>query len=200
MPEVEQAKAPADAIEVGDQKEPSAPKKGGGMKMYFLIIIVLQVVLAAGGYYLVMKYMKPDPALKQAIEEDKKTEETKKVEEVPRQIYNIDDIVVNPAGTGGSRYLSGLIGVEMDVPKAEGEAKGKAEGEGESAAKAKSPLDEKGPQLRDALISLLSSKTIDQLTSVEQKDLLRTEIMESFSKILAPAKIHNIFFLDYVLQ
>jgi flagellar basal body-associated protein FliL len=44
------------------------------------------------------------------------------------------------------------------------------------------------------------AKTIDQLTSVEPKDHIRAEIMDTFSKILAPAKVHNIFFIDYVLQ
>jgi flagellar protein FliL len=198
MPEVDQAKAQSEAINVEDQKDSAAPKKGRGLKMYFIIIIALQVVLAAGGYFLVMKYMRPDPAFNQVIEEGKKAEEKPKVEEAPKQIYNIEDVVVNPAGTGGSRYLSVSIGVEMDSPKAE-EGGGK-KGEGEGEAKPKSPLDEKKPQLRDALINLLSSKTIEQLTSVEQKDHLRTEIMEAFEKILAPAKVHNIFFIDYVLQ
>lgn len=198
MPEVEQAKASAEAIEVEESKDKSATNKGGGFKMYFIIMIALQVVLAAGGYFLVIKYLKPDPAFHQVVEEQKKAEEKPKVEEVPHQIYNIEDIVVNPAGTGGSRYLSVSIGVDMDVPKATEEEAKKGEGEGET--KSKSPLDEKKPQLRDALISLLSSKTIDQLTSVEQKDHLRSEIMDSFSKILFPAKVHNIFFIDYVLQ
>jgi flagellar protein FliL len=197
MPEVEQAKAPSNAINVEDQKETAAPKKGGGMKMFFIIIIVLQVVLAAGGYFVVMKYMRPDPAFNQVIEEGKKAEEAPKEVEVPKQIYNIEDVVVNPAGTGGSRYLSVSIGVEMDAPKAEAGG-GKKEGEGE--VKAKSPLDEKRPQLRDALIGILSAKTIDQLTTVEQKDLIRSEITSSFEKILAPAKVHNIFFIDFVLQ
>jgi flagellar protein FliL len=197
MPEVEQAKAQSDTINVEDQKDTAAPKKGGGMKMYFIIIIALQVVLAGGGYFLVMKYMRPDPAFNQAIEEGKKAEEQPKTVEVPKQIYNIEDVVVNPAGTGGSRYLSVSIGVEMDAPKAEAGG-GKKEGEGE--AKPKSPLDEKRPQLRDALIGILSAKTIDQLTTVEQKDLIRSEITSSFEKILAPAKVHNIFFIDFVLQ
>lgn len=198
MPDVEQVKAPADNIQVEETKEKASSSKGG-LKMYFIIIMALQVVLAAGGYFLVIKYVKPDPAFNQVIEEEKKAEEKPKVEEIPRQIYNIEDIIVNPAGTGGSRYLSVSIGVEMDVAKAEPE-EGGGHGEGEGAAKPKSPLDEKKPQLRDALIGLLSSKTIEQLTSVEQKDRLRTEIMDSFAKILAPAKIHNIFFIDYVLQ
>jgi flagellar protein FliL len=198
MPEVEQAKASSDSINVEDQKDAAAPKKGGGMKKYFVIIIALQVVLAAGGYFLVMKYMRPDPAFNQVIEEGKKAEEEPKAAEVPKQIYNIEDVVVNPAGTGGSRYLSVSIGVEMDTPKTEAASGG--EGEGEGAAKAKSPLDEKRPQLRDALIGILSAKTIDQLTTVEQKDLIRSEIASSFEKILAPAKVHNIFFIDFVLQ
>jgi flagellar FliL protein len=198
MPDVEQAKAPVDTIEVEESNQKTSAQKGGSFKMYFIIMMALQVVLAAGGYFIVIKYLKPDPAFKQVVEEEKKAEEKPAVEEVPHQIYNIEDIVVNPAGTGGSRYLSVSIGVEMDAPKVEKSKGGHAESQGE--AKAKSPLDEKKPQLRDALIGLLSSKTIEQLTSVEQKDHIRTEIMDSFAKILAPAKVHNIFYIDYVLQ
>ncbi|NLI15812.1 MAG: flagellar basal body-associated FliL family protein [candidate division Zixibacteria bacterium] len=198
MPEVEQAKAPAETIEVEGDTQKTSTQKGGGLKTYFIIMMALQVVLAAGGYFIVIKYLKPDPAFHQIIAEEKKAEEKPKVEEIPHQIYNIEDIVVNPAGTGGSRYLSVSIGVEMDAPKATESEGGHGHGEGE--ARLKSPLDEKKPQLRDALISLLSAKTIDQLTSVEQKDHIRAEIMDTFSKILAPAKVHNIFFIDYVLQ
>jgi flagellar FliL protein len=190
MPEVDRAKAPSEEIKVDDAKAGAAPKKGGGLKMYLIIIMVLQVVLAAGGYFFVIKFMKPDPAFNQVIEDEKKAE----AEHIPMQIYNIDDVVVNPAGTSGSRYLSVSVGVEMDAPKEEGGG-----GHGEEAKPA-SPIDEKKPQLRDALIGILSAKTIDQLTSVEQKDLIRGEILDSFTKILAPARVHKIFFVDFVLQ
>jgi flagellar FliL protein len=61
-------------------------------------------------------------------------------------------------------------------------------------------LDEKKPQLRDAMIGILSAKTIDQLTTPEQKEAIRKEILESFNKILEPKIVHQIYFIDFVLQ
>jgi flagellar FliL protein len=183
---VEEAKAETKAVEADNVKK--------GLKLNLIIILATQIILAAGGYFVVIKYFKHDPSFSQAIEEQKKEAEKAEPakEEAKKEIYSIEDIIVNPAGTAGSRYLSVSVGVEMDGVAEEGKKKGGGEGEGEAKGKA-SPLD-------DAMIGILSAKTIDQLTTPEQKEAIRKEILESFNKILEPKIVHQIYFIDFVLQ
>ena len=81
------------------------------------------------------------------------------------------------------------------------EAKGGEGGHGGGTAEAGvNPLDAKKPQLRDALINILSSKTIPELTTVEDKEKIRQEILTKFTEILAPQPVYQIYFVDFVLQ
>ena len=189
MAEVEQATAPEKPKT--EEKAPEVSKKKKGLKLNLIIIVVIQLILAGGGFFVVTKFIKPDPAFHMALEE--KEEPVATEEEGETNIYLLENLIVNPAGTRGSRYLSVSIGVEM---QAESQKKGGGHGD----SNGHSPLDEKNPQLRDALINILSAKTIMQLTSVEEKERIRQEILETFRKVLDPQVIHKIYFVDFVLQ
>jgi flagellar FliL protein len=196
MAEVDQKTAPD--IKTTENK-PSAKKKKSGLKLNLIVIVLSQLILAGGGFYMVNKFIKPDPVFDQALQNQtagkEEDEAAKSSEHVNKQIFLLEDIIVNPAGTRGSRYLSVSVGVEMDAPAAaEG---GGGHGGGEAAH---SPLDMKKPQLRDALIGILSSKTIVQLTTVEDKELIRQEILATFREILSPEPVYQIYFVDFVLQ
>ena len=97
-------------------------------------------------------------------------------------VYNIDDIVINPAGTGGTRFLSASFAFEL---------------ESEEAAK---EFDARKALIRDALITILSSKTIAQLTDVKQKEITRYQIKKRISEILNTDELAGVFYTDFVLQ
>jgi len=199
MADVDQMTAPE--VEAPEKKEKTkSAKKKSGLKLNIIVLIVSQLVLAGGGYYMVSKFIKPDPMFGQAMEQVAEDEEhgdaaTEGGEHSEKQIYLLEDIIVNPAGTRGSRYLSVSIGVEMNL--AEAEEGGGGHG---AAAAVHNPLDKKRPQLRDALIGILSSKTIIQLTTIEEKELIRQEILTAFQAALEPEPVHQIYFVDFVLQ
>lgn len=97
-------------------------------------------------------------------------------------IYAIRDIVVNPAGTGGSRFLSVSFGFELASP----------EFEAEFAARE--------AVVRDALITILSSKTVSQLTDAKQKEITRYQIKKRVSKLMNSDELIGVYFTDFVLQ
>jgi len=97
-------------------------------------------------------------------------------------MYTIEDIVVNPAGTGGSRYLSTSIGFEL--------------GSEELAAK----FSERDPIVRDALITILASKTVAQLTDAKQKEITRYQIKKRVSKLMNTENLVGVYYTDFVLQ
>jgi flagellar protein FliL len=164
--------------------------------------------LAGGGFFMVSKFIKPDPAFKQALEDEAARKDAAAEDSAAaghnavehRQIYLIEDVIVNPAGTRGSRYLSVSVGVEMNAPEAAEQGGGEGGHGGGSAESEANPLDAKKPQLRDALINILSSKTIPELTTTEDKERIRQEILTRFTEILEPQPVYQIYFVDFVLQ
>ncbi len=165
------------------------PRKGGNKMLLFggigLGAIVLGVVLAI----FVIKPMLSgsDSGSTNASTTDKahKTETAKKSEkgaEGGSIIYAVSNIVVNPAGTGGSRFLSVSLGFALDSPELEAEF-GKNE-----------------PIIRDALITILASKTVAELTDVKQKEIARYQIKKRVSDLMHTDGITGVYYTDFVLQ
>lgn len=97
-------------------------------------------------------------------------------------VYAVKDIVVNPAGTGGTRFLSVSFGFEL--------------GSAELAAE----FEERELVVRDALITILSSKTVAQLTDAKQKEIVRYQVKKRLEQILDTDEIDGVYFTDFVLQ
>jgi flagellar FliL protein len=67
-----------------------------------------------------------------------------------------------------------------------------------SGEEARDPVSMAG--MRDTIISILSSKTSDQILTIEGKDKLREEIRERLNRIAPKMKIQEIFIVDFVVQ
>ncbi len=97
-------------------------------------------------------------------------------------VFMVEDLLVNPTATSGTRYLSASLGIEVDDPGLIG------------------ALQERELQVRDLLISILSSRTVDELTTASDRELMRSEIKQRLNHLLATKDIAAIYFVDYVLQ
>ena len=97
-------------------------------------------------------------------------------------IVILDEIIVNPAGTEGRRYLATRIGFQSESVGAENE------------------INARSVLIRDRVISLLSSKSMTQLSSLSYRDTLREEIREAANMQLKDSKIESVIFADYVLN
>ncbi len=97
-------------------------------------------------------------------------------------VYAIKDIVVNPAGTGGSRFLSVSFGFELESPDLAHE------------------FESREIVVRDALITILSSKTVTQLTDARQKEIMRYQIKKRISRLLETDELAAVYYTDFVLQ
>jgi flagellar FliL protein len=63
-----------------------------------------------------------------------------------------------------------------------------------------SQLEKRAPQIRDQLISLLRSRTVEQLSSAEGMELLRFDIIKSMNTLVERGEITDVFFIDLILQ
>ncbi len=189
---------------------PEAPAEGKKKKSFlkYVILVVLLLVLGGGGYFAYLKFFaaKPPaaaeaPAEGQPAAEEKKAEPAPKAEEkkaegghgeakgghgekgkdkAPSNNVPLPAFVVNLADPSARRYLKLVLDVEMT---------GNPE-----------LLEANMPKIRDALLMLLSSKTSQDLSTLEGKILLRKEIVDRLNQAIGQAKVARVYFTDFVIQ
>jgi flagellar FliL protein len=178
-------------VEKGDKKEEKSqeqPAASGSKKFLMLGMVGLGAIVL--GVTLAIFVVKPMMSKSSTPEEPKKTAEHKgeaakdgeHVAPPEGTIYTIKDIVVNPANTGGTRFLSVSFAFEIKSPELAGQ------------------LQSKELMVRDALITILSAKTVAQLTDPKEKEIVRYQIRKRISDILKTDKIAAVYYTDFVLQ
>jgi flagellar FliL protein len=64
----------------------------------------------------------------------------------------------------------------------------------------KNELDTRLAAIRDSILVLLSTKTLQDIQDIQGKNQLKDEILASINKIIPPGKIAKIYFTDFVVQ
>ena len=167
------------------EASPTPSKRGIGKIAILAGVIVAQVILA----YLLQRtllFRPPPSAEAHSIETEHKTEKKSKKSAKEQaeggEMVLLDEIIVNPADTGGRRFLAVTIGFEVT-------------GEGNPEV-----VERRKHLIRDGLIGLLSSKGIVQLADIGYRDTLRAEIRQKIEDELRPFEVPRVFFTGYVLQ
>jgi flagellar FliL protein len=99
-----------------------------------------------------------------------------------RQSVSFNKVLVNVAGTMGSRYLLASLTLLGD------------------GADFASGVSEKEPQLRDMASGLLSLKTIADLEKPGARNVLRGELLAGFNSILGSGRVQEIYFTEFAIQ
>ncbi len=162
-----------------------------------IVVVALVAAFLVSNMVLKPMFSKNDTAVVEKKEEPEQKKEEKKEEKKSghgesaehgaeeaesSNFLTIDGIVVNPAATGGSRFLSTSIGFEFEGSESFAEFKAKE------------------IKIRDALISILSSKTVTELADTQSRELIRRQILKVVNQICQPAQAEAIYFVDFVLQ
>lgn len=145
--------------------------------LLWLGVILIQCGLA----YFIISKMIPHPEVKTSKKPPIKEKKRKDKGEVGK-FYVIEDVIVNPAGTLGQRFVNITLGLEC-----------------EKAALLKE-LGQRDVQIRDAIIGILVTKRIDQLDDLEDKKQLKKEILKKLNSIVTKGKIKNVYFSNFILQ
>lgn len=171
------------------------PKKKSPL-MKYLIIAGILIAQTAAAYFVQKMIFFPGPevALKHPSVEGSESAEGEEGESAEgahgkgsevtggASIALLDEIIVNPAGTGGRRFLSTIVGLTLK------------DGKSEAAVQGQMPI------IRDAAITLLSSKSLDQLASVAYRDSIRQELMATVNGLVKEKPVTGVVFSTYVLQ
>ncbi|MGQ9646407.1 MAG: flagellar basal body-associated FliL family protein [Thermodesulfobacteriota bacterium] len=97
-------------------------------------------------------------------------------------IYEMEHFIVNLADTNAPRYLKVKINLESQDPKPEEE------------------FDQRLPQLRDAILTILSAKTYTDIYDSEGKMRLKEEILSKVNPLLSRVRVKTVYFTEFVVQ
>lgn len=97
-------------------------------------------------------------------------------------VFIVKDLIVNPAGTNGLRFLLTTIGLEV------------------TSAKTEKECEKRNVEIHDAIINILTSKTLPQLDAVDSRDTLKSEIKNQINKDLATGSVLNVYFSKFIIQ
>ncbi len=151
---------------------PDVPKKKGSSKKLLIIIIAAAVVLGAGGFVGFKLVAGKGGEENTAASEEKKN----------TSIVALDPFVLNLSDRG--RYLKVTIQFEV------------------SDETYTELVKEKTPQLRDTIITLISSKSINAISSPEGKFQLKDELLFRANQVMGLDKdvLINLYFTEFVMQ
>ena len=155
--------------------------KGSSKKWIIIAIIVL--VLGGGGYaawdlLLAERLLGKDNP--QTAETEQNMEET--ADKEFGAVYEMDPFIVNLLGQEGKRYLKTTIELEVDNDDI------------------KSELALRKPQLRDAILLILTSKSFEDILRPEGKLRLKNELISRINQSLPDAGIRSLYFTEFVVQ
>ena len=152
------------------------------MSKKVLIIIIAVVVLFMGmvgaGFFIHWNKISQIPVDPSKVAEMPVEEE----ENVIGPLYSLDTMIVNLAGHGGKRYLRVTMALELSDP--------------ESVDTIESRL----PQIRDAVLMILPTKTYDDVSTTDGKIALRNQVMEKINTLMTKGRVNNIYFTEFVVQ
>ena len=154
-----------------------------------------------------------EPEPEEEAETDKETE--KEYEETSNTanlvVISLEPIIVNLKGSFGRRYLKVAVNLGVEGEKeVEGDATDKDKKKKDkyakeevkiSGGKTQGVIEGKLVEIRDILISVLSTKSIDDVEGWADQDIIRDEIKDILNKDLGLDNlIKKVFFTEFVIQ
>ena len=179
-----------------DEMAPEETESGGKNKMFIIIgaAVAVAVVLGVVAFMLMGKGDK-----KEKDKEETKTETKaegghggasagkegasagKEGAAAATNVYSLEPFIVNIYDGQELRYLK--VKVELEMANA-----------------VKGDLDARLAPMRDTILVLLSSKTLQDLRDLQGKNQLKEEILVAINKTITPARIAKVYFTDFVVQ
>jgi flagellar FliL protein len=147
------------------------------------VIIGLALLLLSGGGFAGWKFLWAGKASEKDDPVAVKTEDAvKDMDPSPEIIHEMDPFIVNLLGDRGKRYLKAKLDLEVENEDVKNELK------------------KRTPQLRDAILLLLTSKTFEEISKPEGKIQLRNELIARINQLLRGGTVRALYFTEFVVQ
>ncbi len=159
-------------------KDKENAEEGGSKKKLIMVIVAVLLLLTGAGVGAFLFLGGEEEPLSP---EEKQAQLEKQAKQVGPMV-NIDTFIVNILDDQQSRYLKAALTLELDSQEASLE------------------VGERMPQIKDAILLLLSNKTYSELSDLQGKIQLRAELLNKLNSILLKGTIKHIYFTEFVVQ
>ncbi len=168
-------------------------KKSSSMMLIIIIVVLILVILIGAVVTILMMGgdSKSEEQAPKAAEKTEKVSGEKKATpgaEGSRTLdkigilYPLETFTVNLLSENGSRYLKAQVSLEL------------------SGKELTEELDAKKAVIRDKILRILSSKSIEEVSTLKGKDQLGEQIMQELNPMLKDGSINGVYFTDFVIQ
>jgi flagellar FliL protein len=182
----------ADAAAADEKVSVAAPAPAFPIKL-FVIVSVAALLFGVGGAVVAVKFLGGSEKASESSEEHKSEVAAKSEPHsggggnqgkvaAPGAMFDLDPFIVNLADTPDVRYLKLTIKLEVDNGAVSTE------------------LSARVPQVRDAVLILLSSKDVNAIRTTQGKFQLRDEITQRINGLLPRPGVRSAYFTDFVVQ
>ncbi|MCU0624426.1 MAG: flagellar basal body-associated FliL family protein, partial [Gemmatimonadaceae bacterium] len=114
--------------------------------------------------------------------DEAKPKDGKEGEAVVAPIHLLDNIVMNPSGSNGQRFL--LLSVAYELADPAGVDK----------------IKQRDAEIRDLVQRVVGLRTMDQLGDLQQRDLLKADVARATEDVIGKKTIKKVFFPQFVIQ
>lgn len=153
---------------------PQAEKSGGMVPLVVVLLLTLGGGIAAGTSL-------AGPRVGAALAE-KAIAAAEEKAEASVTLHMVENLVVNPAQSGGARFVLATIAIEVDSP--------------EVAAR----LAARDAVIRDAFTVVLASRTVETLTDIGQRGALTQELTRAAEQVAGAGKVRRVLIPQFVIQ
>lgn len=181
------------------KEDSTTENKKSSSKLMIIIIAVLVLIIVGGAAvaFILMNEEEPHAAPAPVVEqsappaqqkasssrsrEDSDEMDTRKLSDIGI-LYPLDTFTVNLKSDAGRRYLKATISLELNGQELSME------------------LDKKAPVIRDRIIRILTSKTLEEISSKKGKQKISEQIIDTLNAMIADGSIKGIYFTEFVIQ
>ena len=179
-----------------ESKEETAKDKKSSNMLMIIVIVVLVLIIVIGGIVGVLLMnsdeetaVAPAPqaqeksasSSRKSNSSDDNMDNSRKFSEIGI-LYPLDTFTVNLKSDAGKRYLKVALSLELE------------------GAELSLELDAKTPVIRDRIIRILTSKTLEEISSKKGKGKVEYQIMDTLNAMVSDGKIKGIYFTEFVIQ
>jgi flagellar FliL protein len=151
--------------------------------MNILLVVVLIMIAGVGGYF--VQDLISENTVSKAPSSMSQTQPAETTRPAPPAIgvmVPLEPFMVNLARTKGSRILKVTVTLELNDPAVQPE------------------VEDNRQKIMDSILVLLSSKTFEDVYSIQGKFKLKDEITTRVNRFLAMGHIKEVYFSEFLIQ
>ncbi len=195
------------------KEEANNKKPLGNVNTNVMIVANTVVTIVILGIFMIIMYSLFDSMITNKISQfhspDEQIEETETVEDERGILLDLGDFILNLADINPRRYLKVNVAMELSKTPEEIEMlnapQEKSGGHGAAPANPMesiaAEMEQYKPAVRDAIISVMSNKTSDELSTATGKELAKEEIKEMVNTVFnGQREVLRVSFGQFIIQ